>query len=205
MCKIGCFCECSFFLTPCLFSRESNFEFCCVAPQVTTLQPLRTLTVKQISASSLSSLGLPVKSIQSVVVATKPDDDKVFKIKLQPEKDRFIKVLSAEDADKMKVSALGTLGTMSTMQIKLPTLKPTTIKLSSPHVLTTLRNNITLGNDNKNRTQIAEGLGILTPAASPLTSPENKNLHPPASPLNKLHCPAPPEPRVEAMDTRPDT
>lgn len=162
------------------------------------MQPLRTLTVKQISASSLSSLGLPVKSIQSVVVATKPDDDKVFKIKLQPEKERYIKVLSAEDADKMKVSAMGQLGTMGTMQIKLPTLKPTTIKLSTPHVLTTLRNNITIGSDKKSLAQVQDSLGILTPATSPESKTPQTSL-PPPSPLQK----PPPDPilsQPEAMD-----
>jgi len=82
------------------------------------------------------------------------------------------------------------VGTIGTMQIKLPTLKPTTIKLSSPHVLTTLRNTLALAGE-KNKS-VQDGLGILTPA----TSPEVKS-------------PKPPEPSVmppvEPMDTRPDT
>lgn len=252
--------------------------------QVTTLQPLRTLTVKQISASSLSSLGLPVKSIQSVVVTTKStnelinknydvdnnktttlrvlkdislpivknntplqlsstalqslvtngkvsekdsnndseiterddnngetleeienvsnfvgneaindeipvmnleetkeggesDTNKVFKIKLQPEKDKFIKLMSAEDSEKIQVGHVQIK--LPDPKIKLTTIKPASIKLSSPQVIASLKSKLSpnLDNINKNnRTQMQESLGILTPAASPLTSPDNKSI-----------------------------
>lgn len=267
--------------------------------QVTTLQPVRTLTVKQISASSLSSLGLPVKSIQSVVVATKStnellnktydlennktttlrvlkdislpivknnsslqlsssalqslvnstkvndkgnntttaevieindnseifeeienvseyinnevlndqvpiidmtevkddnggnaeslDNSKIFKIKLQPEKDRFIKLMSADDNDKIQVGHVQIK--LPDPKIKLTTIKPASIKLSSPQVVTSLKNKLSPNVDsiNKNsRTQTQDNLGILTPASSPLTSPENKTPGFQKSPLSPV-------------------
>lgn len=250
--------------------------------QVTTIQPLRTLTVKQISASSLSSLGLPVKSIQSVVVTTKSanellnknydldsnktttlrvlkdislpivknnsslhlssttlqslvsnakahekdksnDDEimevndgseifeeienvsellnneisndptplidtaetkdqvsnleqernKIFKIKMQPEKERLIKLMSTDDNEKIQVGQVQIK--LPDPKVKLTTIKPTSIKLSSPQVLTSLRNRLDSINKN-NRTPVQENLGILTPASSPLTSPDCKSL-----------------------------
>mgnify|MGYP007016984090 CR=1 FL=1 len=265
--------------------------------QVTTLQPLRTLTVKQISASSLSSLGLPVKSIQSVVVTTKSanellnknydvdnnsktttlrvlkdislpivknntslhlsstalqslvtnakvndkdnnngdairmevnensginykeienvsnymnngsggggggDDDvmsrdhhatildigeikdqvcgvvdsdnnnKIFKIKMQPEKEKLIKLMSNDDGEKIQVGHLQIK--LPEPKVKLTTIKPTSIKLSSPQVITSLRNR--LDSNKNNRVLAQENLGILTPASSPLTSsPDGK-------------------------------
>lgn len=267
--------------------------------QVTTLQPLRTLTVKQISASSLSSLGLPVKSIQSVVVTTKSanellnknydvdnnsktttlrvlkdislpivknntslhlsstalqslvtntkvndkdnnngdairmevnensginykeienvsnymnngsgggggDDDvmsrdhhatildigeikdqvcgvvdsdnnnKIFKIKMQPEKEKLIKLMSNDDGEKIQVGHLQIK--LPEPKVKLTTIKPTSIKLSSPQVITSLRNR--LDSNKNNRVLAQENLGILTPASSPLTSsPDGKSVN----------------------------
>lgn len=42
--------------------------------RVAALQPLRTVTLKQISAASLNALGLPIKAIQGIVVATKQSE-----------------------------------------------------------------------------------------------------------------------------------
>ncbi|KAK6631656.1 hypothetical protein RUM44_006185 [Polyplax serrata] len=116
---------------------------------------------------------MEVEEIKEATSGADSDKGKTFKIKMQPEKEKLIKLMTNEDAEKIQVGHVQIK--LPDPKVKLTTIKPTSIKLSSPQVLTSLRNR--LDSINKHgRIPVQENLGILTPAASPLMSPESKSL-----------------------------
>lgn len=134
---------------------------------------------------------IDMTEVKDANAAATESDNKIFKIKLQPEKDRFIKLMPAEDTEKIQVGHVQIK--LPDPKVKLTTIKPASIKLSSPQVVTSLKSKLSPNVDSinkNNRTQIQDNLGILTPASSPLTSPDNKSSafqnKPPLSPVLPL-------------------
>lgn len=122
---------------------------------VAALQPIRAIALKQISTASLgAAIGLPVKTIQGLVVATKPSENG--------------NIMKGDTGTEGNFDTI-TFAKGSTIQMTVPTLVPPTSKgntvagivVNSPAGIT---QPVTMEQQTLTTT-----LGVLTPATSPQT------------------------------------
>lgn len=123
---------------------------------VAALQPIRAIALKQISTANLGgAIGLPVKTIQGLVVATKPSESG--------------NVMKGETGIEGNFDTI-TFAKGSTIQVAVPTLvaPPTVAGL----VVNSASATITEAVATEQQT-LTTALGVLTPATSPQTPPSD--------------------------------
>lgn len=136
---------------------------------VAALQPIRAISLKQISTASLgAAIGLPVKTIQGLVVATKPSESG--------------KITKGDTGIEGNIDAV-TFAKGSTIQMTVPTLVPPTTKGNTVAGLVVNNPSATITQAVAMEQQtLTTALGVLTPATSPQTPP-SESTKPPATSL----------------------
>lgn len=123
---------------------------------VAALQPIRAIALKQISTASLgAAIGLPVKTIQGLVVATKPSESG--------------KIMKGDTGTEGNFDTI-TFAKGSTIQMTVPTLVPPTSKGNTIAGLVVNNPSATITQAVAVEQQtLTTALGVLTPATSPQT------------------------------------
>lgn len=123
---------------------------------VAALQPIRAIAVKQISTASLgAAISLPVKTIQGLVVATKPNESS--------------NIMQGETGIENNFDAI-TFAKSSTIHVAVPALAPPPPKGNTVAGLVNSTSSVSQAAAMEQQT-LTTALGVLTPATSPQTPP----------------------------------